>query len=273
MEPKDDTAAAAGATAVIDPGRASVPVILGAVDAALRSDLPELAVVVELAESDPRHDRLLALCGDARVTVGRGEAGTGLVFEMPARARPGPRTLPAIAEIVRGGGAGTVEVPVPGRFPPLALVGGDRLRARGAGSGTRRLRPAQVGLRSTGSTGRPAPPPLGDLASERAEHLRHRARSATMRARMDRNAHRLSRERLQTRHERARLRLAEQRLGRSGTGEWVRWRSRNVARRAAALPGAAASATSSVRVFFRRARRFAVDRRRTRKLESGPGAP
>jgi hypothetical protein len=252
---------------VIEPGRAPADVVLGAVDAALRSDFPGLAVWIDLPPGDPRSDSLQVLCGsDARVVIGAKAPSARIVFEMPARARPEPRTLAAIAAQLDDGGL--VEVAMPGRWPGLAGLGGHgKLRARGSGSGTRTLRPATVGLWSTASHGEKGPPPKGDLASERAEHLRHRARSATMRARTDRNAHRLSRERLQTRHERARLRLAEQRLGATGAGEWVRWRSRNVARRAAGLPAAAASATRSARSFVRRARRYAVDRVRSRKLE------
>jgi hypothetical protein len=269
MEAQQDDPNPPAAIVVIEPGRAPAAVVLGAVDAALRSELPGLLVAIDLPPSDARSDVLKALCGaDARVLIGTEAPRADVVFEMPARARPEPRTLPAVAAMLGAGGAGSVEVAVPGRWAALAGVGGHgKLRARGNGSGTRTVRAAAVGLRSTASRSEPGPPPQGDLASERAEHLRHRARSATMRARMDRNAHRLSRERLQTRHERARLRLAEQRLGATGAGEWVRWRSRNLARRAAGLPAAAASATSSARGFVRRARRYAVDRVRTRKLD------
>jgi hypothetical protein len=276
MEPRAETAAET--VVEIVPGRAPVSTLVGAIDAALRSGMPGLEVGVALPAGDERRRPLEELtAAESRVAIptpGASRSPAAIVFEMPASARPAPRTLPRIAEIARERGLATVVVPVPGRFASIASLGlRGKMRAIAHGSGSARIRPAEVGLRSAGSRGRSEPPAIGDLASERAEHLRHRARSATMRARMDRNAHRLSRERLQTRHERARLRLAEQRVGRSGTGEWIRWRSRNVARRAAALPGAAASAGSSVRVFLRRARRFAVDRRRTRKLESGPGAP
>jgi hypothetical protein len=253
---------------LIEPGRAATEVVLGAVDSALRSDLPGLAVHVDLASDDPRAEALQSLCGaDARVAIGGGPQPADLVFAMPARARPAPRTLPEIAAMLRDG-TGSVEVAVPGRYPALAGVGGHgKLRASGQGAGEKTVRAADVGLRSASSRGPAPPPPKRDLAGERAEHLRHRARGATMRARMDRNAHRLSRERLQTRHERARLRLAEQRIAATGAGEWVRWRARNAARRVAGLPAAARSATSSVRVFARRARRYAADRRRSRKLQ------
>lgn len=269
MEAQSHSAGPASAAVVIDPGRAPADVVLGAVDAALRSDRDGVAVCVAIGDDDPRAGVLRALCAaDARVEVGPGAPQAGLVFEMPARARPGPRTLSALAEALRDGDLGSVEVPLPGRYPALAGLGSRRkLRARGAGSGTKTLRAAEVGLRSHAVRTAPPPPPKGDLATERAEHLRHRARSATMRARMDRHAHRLSRERLQTRHERARLRHAEQRLAATGPGQWVRWRARNVARRASGIPGAASSALGSARSFARRARRYAVDRRRSRKLE------
>jgi hypothetical protein len=247
-------------------------VLVEAVDAALRSALPGLRVRVPLAAGDPRREAVAALvAADSRVEVaepGSPAPAAAIVFELPARARPQPRTLPAIAAVMRGRGVGSVDVPVPGRYPALGPLGSaGRLRARGTGSGSVTLRPADVGLRSTATRGRPGPSPKGTLAAERAEHLRHRARSATMRARMDRNAHRLSRERLQTRHERARLRLAEQRVARTGRGEWVRWRARRVGRRIAGAPGAIRSGTGFIRVFFRRARRFAADRWRSRKLQ------
>jgi hypothetical protein len=273
MEARADNSEAVDSLVAIEPGRASVPILLGAVEAALRSGLPGLRVRVPLDPGDSRHEALQALCGgDPRVTVAApGEAApeAEIAFALPARARPQPRTLPAIAGIVRDEGLASVEVPVPGRYVSLGRLGGQgRLRARAGGTGTKVLRPAEVGLRSTSSGGEAGAPPKGSLAAERAEHLRHRARAATMRARLDRNGHRLSRERLQTRHERARLRLAEHRLADTGAGEWVRWRSRAVARRAATAPGAARSGASSIRSFARRARRFALDRWRSRGGEA-----
>ena len=273
MEAQADIHAGPASVVVIDPGRAPTAVLLGAIDSALRAELPGLAVRLALADDDPRRRPIQELCGgDARVGVaGRDEPApeAATVFEMPVHARPQPRTFARLAAVLREEGLGSVEVPVPGRYAWLARVAPrGRLRARGSGSGTKVLQPAAVGLRSVTSRGEPPRPPKGDLAAERAEHLRHRARSATMRARMDRNAHRLSRERLQTRHERARLRLAEQRLGGTGPGEWLRWRSLRARRRVARLPVAAGSAARSVRGFGRRARRYAVDRRRSRKLAS-----
>lgn len=252
-------------------GRAPIATLIGAVDAALASEFAGLGVRVALAHGDPRLETVEQLCGaDSRVAIvapGTPASDAEIVFTMPARARPDVRTLPRIAALVRSENLGSVEVSLPGRFGPSVGTRG-KLRATASGSGTKRLRAAEVGLRSTTSRREPEPPPQGTLAAERAEHLRHRARSATMRARMDRNAHRLSRERLQMRHERARLRLAEQRLGETGTGEWVRWCSRAVGRRAAAVPAAAASLGRSARAFARRARRFALDRWRSRGSEA-----
>ena len=269
MEARAEGSGAARSLVVIEPGRAPVPILLGAVEAALRSGLAGLRVHLPVDPSDPRHDALQALCGgDPRVTVaapGEPAPEAQITFELPARARPQSRTLPAISATLRDERLAAVEVPVPGRYGSLGRIAGHRrLRARAGGSGTKVLRPAEVGLRSVASRGGPGPPPKGSLAAERAEHLRHRARSATMRARLDRNGHRLSRERLQTRHERARLRLAEQRLAATGRGEWVRWRSRAVVRRAGGAPGLVRSGVNSVRSFARRARRFALDRWRSR---------
>lgn len=253
----------------IDPARGGVEDIMGAVEAALRSDLSLAGVRITLDPSDPRGEVLEQLCGaDPRVTVGSRPATTeeGIVVTMPPTARPEPNTLPALVALLREQGLAAVEVPVPGRrerFARLARRGS--LRASADGSGTRSLAPAEVGLRSTASRRPAGPPAKTALAHERAEHLRHRARSATMRARMDRNAQRLYRERLQTRHERSRLRLAEQRLASTGRGEWLRWRARGAARRAKAVPAAGRSVLASARVFMRRARRFALDRWRKRR--------
>jgi hypothetical protein len=250
--------------------RAPIATVAGAVDAALASEIAELSVRVELAEGDPRRSVFEELYGaDSRVAIadpGAPVPASEIVFTMPANARPSPRTLPQVAALIRSENLGSAEAPVPGRFGSLLGARG-KLRATAGGSGAKRLPAADLDLRSTTTRGQPGPPPQGTLAEERAEHLRHRARSSTMRARMDRNAHRLSRERLQVRHERARLRLAEQRVGKTGAGEWVRWRSRAAGRRAAALPALASSGARSVRVFGRRARRLALDRWRSRGSE------
>jgi hypothetical protein len=75
------------------------------------------------------------------------------------------------------------------------------------------------------------------------------------------------------RHERARSRLAEEHLGRTGPAEWIKWRGRVVGRRVAALPGIAFSATRTARAFGRRARRFATDRMRSRGPAGQPQSP
>jgi hypothetical protein len=257
-------------TVVIDAGRAPVATLIGAIDAALASELDGVGVQVALAEHDPRREPVAHLCGaDPRVDiVPTDKPPSEVLITMPAHARPQPRTIPELVGLAREAGVGSVAVRVPGR---LGL--GGKLHLKAGGSGERRVRPAEVGLRSTTSRGEPGPSPPGDLATERAEHLRHRARSSTMRARLDRNQHQYSRERLQVRHERARTRFAEERLGRTGTAEWVRWRSRVVGRRVSALPGAARSATRSARALGRRARRGTIDRWRSRGPADGPQSP
>lgn len=268
MEAEATQRASVPTAVVVEPGRASAPVVLGAVDAALRSGIAGLSVLVPLAADDPRRATVATACAaDGRIEVtepGATPAAPGVVVELPARARTQPHTLSAVTALLANEGLARVEVPMPGR---AGVLGRARLVAHGSGEGTRKLRPGLVGLRSVTSSGETGPPPKGTLAEERAEHLRHRARASTMRARMSRNLHRLSRERLQTRHERTRRGLAERRLGTSSAGEWVRWRSRAVARRAASVPAAVAAGGRSVRNITRRARRFAVDRVRSRRLD------
>lgn len=250
----------------IEPGRASLPELVGAIDAALCSDVPGLEVRVPVAAGDARRETLEHLCGaDPRIRLATDAAPAAVTVTLPARARPQPRTLPALVDMVRADGLAEVAVPVPGRIRALArLMPPGVVRVRTAGSGTRRVRPGEVALRSTVSRGTLSPPPKASLEAERAEHLRHRARSATMRARMDRNSQRLYRERLQSRHDRSRRHLAEQRLATTSRGEWVRWRLRAIGRRIASLPALVASAFGTVRVFIRRTRRFAAERWRAR---------
>ena len=90
-------------------------------------------------------------------------------------------------------------------------------------------------------------------------------RQPTYRARADRNMQRLARERLQTRHDRARVRLYEERLAAASPREWLGWRARQLAGLLAAIPRAIASAFKTLRAQVRRARRFAVDRWRARR--------
>lgn len=261
---------------VVEPARASAATLLEAVDAALQADVPGLAVCVPLAPGDTRRATLEPLCeADPRLALGADDMRDGhLVVSMPAVARPQPRTIPALVNLVRDERLRQIDVTVPGRIAALArfgISGAGRMRviAEGSGSGSRRLRPGEVGLRSTASRALPGPPPRGTLEHERAEHLRHRARSATMRARMDRNSQRLYRERLQSRHDRTRHRLAEQRLAATSRGAWVRWRLRNLGRSLGAIPRAARSSLSSARGFIRRARRALGERRRAGGTQAG----
>lgn len=110
--------------------------------------------------------------------------------------------------------------------------------------GERRLDGGEVGIHRRGASG-PEPEPEaagdgaggdgGDLAHERAEHLRYRARTATSQARVDRQAQRLFRERLRSGHERAQAERLEARLARVSPTYWVGWKAKRVGRRVAAL--------------------------------------
>jgi len=112
----------------------------------------------------------------------------------------------------------------------------------GALFGERWVSGVEVGVHRRGT---PAPdagdrhalPPAVDLAHERAEHLRHRARAATNQARSDRQAQRAVRERLRANNERVRAGRLEARLARVSPSYWTRWRAKWVARRARAVPG------------------------------------
>ena len=107
--------------------------------------------------------------------------------------------------------------------------------------GERRVDGAEVGLHRRGApeaepTETGALGPASDLAHERAEHLRYRARAATSQARLDRQAQRLFRERFRSGHERTRAERLEARLARTDPRYWVRWKARRGARRLAAAP-------------------------------------
>jgi hypothetical protein len=274
-EPKAQAAAdASPMTVVVRADGEPAAEVLGAVDAALaavgsqdvvRLAIPEAhaarATIAELCESDPRVELMAG--GEVQ-----GPAGT--LIELPVSARPEPRTLRAMVERVEAEGLACLEVVVPSRSRLLdrtatLLSLGKRAYAIGTGSGKRRIPGAEVGMGSRRASRSPKPPPKGELAHERAEHLRHRARSATYRARADRNMQRLARERLQTRHDRARVRLLEERLAAASPREWAGWRARQLAGLLAAIPRAIASAFKAVRTQLRRARRFAVDRWRSRR--------
>jgi hypothetical protein len=192
----------------------------------------------------------------------------------PALAVPDERTLADLRELIEAEGVGALHVTVPGRLDRLvaerpalaarlwrgptvevaatgALARAGRIAARredgvaqnaGALSGERWISGAEVGVHRRGT---PAPEPgerrrlpaAADLAHERAEHLRHRARAATNQARSDRQAHRATRERLRANNERLRAERIAARLAQVSPSFWARWRARRAARRARAVPG------------------------------------
>lgn len=218
----------------IPAGGASAAELIGAVDAALGGDLPAVRVRVLIAPDDPARATLAALTeADRRVSLtvpgAAAEQPAALRFVLPPAARPAAHALPALAEILAAGDAAAVEVAVPrlpgplgGRLAAAArLPGARRLRGeRSGGQGrTVRVTARSVGL---GSFGAPfsGPPPQRDLAAERVEHLRHRARSATLRARFERDSQRLTREAMRAEHERVRALVMERRL--AATSPWRR---------------------------------------------------
>ena len=187
MEAEAETQVAA--VVEIVPGRAPVDVVLGAIDAALRSGIAGLVVGVALPADDERRAPLEQVtAADARVTIaapGTSRPAADLVFVMPARARPDPRTLGRVAAIVRERGLESVDVPVPGRYPALARLGlrgrlrvlrrrlgqGDPPPGRGRSALDRHpggRRAAAQGLARRGARGAPAPP--GALGHDARAH-------------------------------------------------------------------------------------------------------
>jgi len=131
---------------------------------------------------------------------------------------------------------------------PLArarrVAAGDDIAATAALAelfGERSIDGAELGLRLRGA---PAPGPVeyaplapaSDLARERAEHLRQRARAHTNQARAERHAQHAVRERMRASQEQARADRAAARLARVSPAYAVRWRARRVWQRVSALP-------------------------------------
>lgn len=258
-------------------GDAPADQVLGAVDAALGGASAEVEVRLLVGDAHPGRAALAELCAaDPRLRLVGAEAGPepcALRVILPPAARPGGQTLAVIRDLLADGSARAVEVAVPGRLGALGrttlaarLPAANRVRAERPGAAGRILRVSarRVGLGSSRSPASEPPPPAG-LSHERAEHLRHRARSATGRARLDRNAQRLTRERMRFQHERARASLLDERLAgvspRHRAGRWIR-RAR---RMALAVPLRLRSLFRAGRAFVRRGRRFALDRVRRRR--------
>jgi len=238
--------------------------VLEALDAALASDAP---VVAHLRVPDGHPDRpaLEELCAaDERVSLLEPDepepatAAGAIRISMPLAARPSVHTFSVIRERMAADALRTLDVRVP-RLIPL----GPALRAVGAGSGSARVRASAVALGSRRAPSE-APPPAGTMAHERAEHLRHRARSATLRAQRDRHTQRLARERVEIEHQGTRVKMLERRAASAGPGAWVAWRGRQVTRAAKSVPWMAMRGGRITRSFARRARKHTIDRVRDR---------
>jgi hypothetical protein len=266
----------------LDAGREPADRVLAALDAALASDAREVVVELRLSDGNPDRATIAELCSaDERVSVlepGAPEPApppASIRIAMPLSARPSVHTLTAIRERMAADGVGKLEVPLPGsgigRLARAVVPLGPRLRASGPGSGSGRVRASAVALGSRRAPSE-APSPKGSLAHERAEHLRHRARSATLRAQRDRHTQRLARERTEVEHQRARVRMLERRLAATGPGAWVAWRARQAARVAAAVPRRVVRLAKTARWLVRRARRLTIDRAR-RRLSPRPEVP
>jgi hypothetical protein len=271
--------ASEGPTTIVDVAVGDGPAdqALGAVDAVLECAAGDVAVRILVAEDHPGRGALAELCAaDPRLRLADPGADPGpceVRVSLPPAARPSGRTLAAIEELLAADSVRAVEVATPGRIGALGrtalaarLFGAKRVRAERPGMSGRTVRVSarRVGL---GSSRAPVsePPPRAPLSQERAEHLRHRARSATGRARFDRNSQRLTRERLRFHHERSRAALLDERLAavspRHRVGRWIR----KARRLALAVPLRLWSLAKAGRVFIRRGRRFLVDQVRQRR--------
>ena len=237
---------------VIEPGRAPADVVLGAVDAALRSDFPGLAVWFDLSPDDPRSDSLQALCGsDARVVDrSRGAIGADRRSRCRPVPAPSPGPWPRSRRSSMRGERGSVEVAMPGRWrrPRCARRTRQAPRPGKRAPVPGRLRPAdrrpalhrfarRAGPARRRATSRTSAP--STCATARARRRCAPVWTATL------TASRASGCRPATNAPACASPSSVS--GATGAGEWVRWRSRNVGRRAAGLPAAAASATRSAR--------------------------
>lgn len=254
--------------------REPVGEVLGAVDSALACDENGLVVRVIVAGGNPGQESIAALCAsDPRVIVTTPESESpksALHVQMPATARLTVRSIPAMRKQLEDSGAGSLRVSVPGRFGLLEklrigrFVAATSVQASAADAwgDEHRIGASAAEVQSSVWRRPPEAPPKADLHRERSEHLRHRARSASYRARLDRNTQRLARERLQSRHESGRARLADRRLAARSPLSWISWRSRQLASLAAAVPRVAWTGFKTVRQQVRRAKRLLIDRRR-----------
>jgi hypothetical protein len=264
--------------------------VMETVDRVLRGRLQDLELRIELPPDHPERALVEEACAaDPRIVVAPpADTAADSPYEvtLPAIAVPDERTLEDLHELMVEEGVGALHVTVPGELPRRAMVevvaAGPLARARrlaeharaadGQGPdpavilgelfGERWVSGVEVSLRRRGA---PEPQvtehgPLAraeDLAHERAEHLRQRARAATNQARADRQAQRWFRERVRANHERLQAERLEARLARMNPPYWIRSRLRRLGRRLRSLPGAIGSAFGSLRQLAYRGRRVA----------------
>jgi hypothetical protein len=258
-------------------GRESADDVLGAIDAALAAGT-DVSVTVSIPAGHPARAAVAELCeGDPRVSIGANSSSTGgFQVRMPATARPAETSLDRIRALLAADGVGELDIVVPGRsllaerLRMAGLPGGPRMVVTGPGKGRRRVRGPAVGVGSSRFRRQLEGRSKGALAEERAEHLRHRARSATYRAQFDRQTQRLARERMQVRHERARLQLAQRRVAAASPVRWLVWRVSQLRAVLFAVPRLVMTATRTIRAQLRRVRRLIVTRGRERAVAQGP---
>lgn len=262
----------------LDAGGAVAADVLLSVDSALGARPGAVRVAVGADDGSPQRAALSELLDpEPRVSIGsRGSAlaeGAELVVELPPGVELKRETLDAIERELGDGGELVVAVPRhPSRLSGVDSVASRaarrRIRARAGSGPTRTVGVHRLSRSGGGLADAPGTLALASLADERGEHLRNRARSATYRSRFDAVAQVLARDRLRTRHERARVVLFERRLAEVSPKAWAAWRSRQAREVAAVVPSAARSGTRTVKQQGRRVRRFVIDRARSRKLSS-----
>jgi hypothetical protein len=180
--------------------------------------------------------------GLLRVSLPRRLGGLGsLLRGLPAAAsgrRDGSSTPSG-----RTGGSETVEVVASGALARARRIAGsesgDWRSLLGELFGQRQVAGAEAGIRRRGAPEPEVPEagglgPASDLAHERAEHLRQRARAYTNLERAERYAQRAVRERMRASQEKARADRLEARLARMSPRYFLLWRGKRALRRLAA---------------------------------------
>lgn len=243
---------------------------LAVVDAVLGGRFTDLELRLQVAEGNPDRGALEeALADEPRASVApsstEGPCESPHQVEMPVQALTDEGTFERVHALMWEKGLGALRLTVPRRAGrragrvagalargellevvatgPLARArrvaahyGGDERAILRELFGERRLSGAEALLRRRGALDRDAATAAGhELARERAEHLRHRARAATNQARADRQAQRVVRERMKASQESARADRLEAQLARVSPRHLLVWRSRRAGRRVGGL--------------------------------------